>query len=131
MIADYLTGFDFNLPLIDAVNDPDIADVRSEIAALALGEDLDSGYYETQELAETFLEAAHEANAGISDPHSPARNRLADILDRGSPYQRCLFDAVATLPLADAASHLVWLTGLMRDRADMYRPVEAARLSTR
>lgn len=131
MIADYLAGFDFNLPLIDAVNDPDIADVRSGIAALALGEGLDSGYYETQELAEAFLEAAREANAGISDPHSPARERLADILDRGSPYQRCLFDAVATLPLADAASHLAWLTGVMRDRADMYRPVEAARLSTR
>ena len=58
MIADYLTGFDFSLPLIDAVNDPDIADVRSEIAALALEEGLDSGYYETQELAEAFLEAA-------------------------------------------------------------------------
>lgn len=131
MIADYLATFDFNLPLIDAVNDPDIADVRSEIAALALGEGLDAGYYDVQELAEAFLEAAREANAGISDPHSPARDRLADILDRASPYQRCLFDAVATLPLADAASHLVWLTGVMRDRADMYRPVEAARLSTR
>ena len=28
MIADYLATFDFNLSLIDAVNDPDIADVR-------------------------------------------------------------------------------------------------------
>ncbi|CAM8662726.1 hypothetical protein [Sphingobium cupriresistens] len=65
MIDDFLAGFDFNLPLIDAVNDPDLPDMRSEIAALALGEGLDSGYYETQELAETFLEAAREANAGI------------------------------------------------------------------
>lgn len=131
MIADYLATFDFNLSLIDAVNDPDIADVRSQIAALALGEGLDSGYYATQELAEAFLEAAREANAEITDPHSPAREKLVDILDSGPPYQRSLFDAVATLPLADAASHLAWLTGVMRDRADMYRPVEATRLSTR
>jgi len=131
MIADYLATFDFNLPLIDAVNDPDLTGVRSEIAALALGIGLDSGYYEAQELAEAFLDAAREANAEITDPNSPARNRLAEILDRGSTYQRCLFDKVATLPLADAASDLVWLAGLMRDRADMYRPVEAARLSTR
>lgn len=44
MIADYLTTFDFNMPLIDAVNDSDLTGVRSELAALALGEGLDSGY---------------------------------------------------------------------------------------
>jgi len=131
MIADYLASFDFNLPLIDAVNDPDLPGVRSEIAAVALGEDLDAGYYEVQELADAFLEAAREANAEITDPRSPAREHLAEILDRASSYQRGLFNAVAKLPLIDAASDLVWLTGLMRDRADMYRPVEAARLSTR
>ena len=131
MIADYLATFDFNLSLIDAVNDRDLTGVRSEIAALALGEGLDSGYYETQELAEAFLEAAREDNAEITDPNSPARNRLVEILDRGSSYQRCLFDKAATLPLPDAASDLAWLARLMRDRADMYRPVEAARLSTR
>ncbi|MDF0545444.1 MULTISPECIES: hypothetical protein [Sphingobium] len=131
MIASYLAGFDFNLPLVDAVNDPDLPAVRSQLAALAISESLEGGYYEAQELAEAFLEAAHEANAEINDPHSPARDRLVDILDRNSPYQRCLFDAVATLSLADAASHLVWLTGLMRDRTDMYRPVAAARLSIR
>ena len=131
MIADYLATFDFNMPIIDAVNDPDLAGARSELAALALGEGLDSGYYEAQELAEAFLEAAREANAEITDPESPARERLSNILDRGSSYQRHLFDKVATLPLAGAASDLVWLTALMRGRADMYRPVEAARLSTR
>lgn len=131
MIEDYLATFDFNMPIIDAVNDPDLAGARSELAALALGEGLDSGYYEAQELAEAFLDAAREANAEITDPGSPARERLSDILDRGSPYQRRLFDKVATLPFADAASDLVWLAALMRGRADMYRPVEAARRSTR
>lgn len=131
MIADYLATFDFNMPLIDAVNDLDLAYVRSELAALALGEDLDSGYYEARELAEAFLDVAREDNAEITDPDSLARERLADILNRGSPYQRRLFDKVAPLPLADAASDLVWLAALMRGRADMYRPVEAARLSTR
>ncbi len=131
MIANYLATFDFDLPLIDAVNDPDLVGVRSELAAFALGEGLDSGYYEAQELAEIFQEAAREADAGITDANSPARNQLADILDRSSSYQRRLFDAVATLPLADAASHLVWLTGVMRERADMYRPVAQARVSTR
>ena len=131
MIANYLAGYDFNLPLMDAVNDPDLEDMRSQLAALSLGEGLDGGYYESQELAEAFLDAAREANAGVTDPGSPARDRLVDLLNRGSPYQRRLFDAVAAFPLADAASHLVWLAGVMRDRADMYRPVAQARLSAR
>ncbi|KAJ8134832.1 hypothetical protein OY671_011955, partial [Metschnikowia pulcherrima] len=86
MIANYLAGFDFNSPLVDAVNDLDIADVRSEIAASALGEGLDGGYYEAQESAEAFSEAAREANAEITDPASPGRERSADILERNSPY---------------------------------------------
>lgn len=131
MIADYLAGFNFNLPLIDAVNDRDLPGVRSQIAAVALGEGLESGYYEVQELAEAFLEAAREGNAEITDPGSPAREHLAEILDRASPYQRGLFNTVAKLPLADAAGDLAWLTKLMRNRADMYRLVEAARISTR
>jgi hypothetical protein len=131
MIADYLAGFNFDLPLVDAVNDPNLAEVRSQLAALALGEGLDGGYYDAQELAEAFLDAAREANAGIADPDSPGRVRLAEILERGQTYQRCLFDAVAMLPLADAASHFVWLTGVMRERADMYRPVMEARSSMR
>lgn len=130
MIADYLATFDFSMPLIDAVNDPDLPGVRSELAALALGEGLDSGYYEAREVAEVFLDVLREANAEITDPHSPARNRLVELHDDGSPYQRRLIDRVETLPLAEAAFDLVWLADLMRGRADMYRPVQAARLST-
>ena len=51
MIESYLATFDFNMPLIDAVNDGDLPGVRSELSALTLGEGLDSGYYEARELA--------------------------------------------------------------------------------
>src|SRR3546814_17178663 len=108
MIADYLATFDFNMPLIDAVNDPDLAGMRSAIAALALGEGLDSGYYEARELAEVFLDAAREATAEIAAPNSPASARLADLLDRGSSYMRCMFATVQTLTLATAPSDTFW-----------------------
>lgn len=127
MIREFLSGFDFNLPLNDAAVDPDLPLVRRRLASLAAGEALDHGYYEAQELAEAFLGAAGEANAEITDPDSPARTRLHDILDRDLAYQHELFDAVCELPLADAAAHLVWLAGLMRDRADMAPVVDAAR----
>ncbi|WP_298673170.1 hypothetical protein [uncultured Sphingomonas sp.] len=127
MIEKYLAEYDFDLPLDDAAVDPDIVFVRRKLATIARSEGLDGGYYEAQELAEAFLEAAFEANAEITDPDSPGRVKMSDILDRGVPYQRAMFDAVAHLPLADAASHLVWLADLMKARADMYRPVIAAR----
>ncbi|GLT01043.1 hypothetical protein GCM10007897_24340 [Sphingobium jiangsuense] len=131
MIETYLADYDFNLPIEDAVADPDLPAVRARLASLARGEGLDGGYYEAQELAEAFLEAAREANAGNEDPDSPARVRLSDILDRAGDYQGVLFDEVAALPLADAAAHLCWLAELMRGRADMYRPVMAARALVR
>jgi len=129
MIDDFLAGFDFNLPLDDAAVDPELVFVRRKLAHIARSEGLDGGYYEAQELADAFLAAAREANAGIEEPESPARRHLKDILDRGISYQQALFDEVGHLPLPDAAAHLSWLTELMRSRADMFRPVEAARQS--
>jgi len=125
MIRDYLAAYDFNLPLDDAAIDPELPMVRRRLASLAASEGLDGGYYECQELAEAFLEAAREANADIEDDDSPARTRLRNILERGLAYQRELFEEVCALPLADAAAHLCWLADLMKKRADMARPVAA------
>ena len=105
MIRDYLASYDFNLPLDDAAVDPELPLVRRRLASLAASEGLNGGYYEAQELAETFLDAAREANAEIAENDSPARVRLRDILDRDLDYQRELFEEVCDLPLAEAAAH--------------------------
>lgn len=125
MIRDYLASYDYNLPLDDAAADPDLPLVRRRLASLAASEGLDGGYYEAQELAEAFLDAAREANSGIGEDDSPARVRLRDILERDLAYQQELFQEVCELPLADAASHLVWLSDLMKKRVDMARPIAA------
>lgn len=123
MIRDYLATYDFNLPLDDAAVDPDLPLVRRRLASLATAEGLNAGYYEAQELAEAFLDAAREANAEVGDDDSPARLRLREILDRDLEYQRELFEEVCALPLADAAAHLCWLTDVMKRRVDMARPI--------
>jgi hypothetical protein len=129
MIQHFLAGYDFNLPLNDAAVDPELPWARRRLASLAAAEGLDAGYYEAQELADAFLEAACEANEGVEEVSSPARQRLRSILDRGSGYQRELFDELCALPLADAAAHLVWLTAIMRDRGDMHGLVTEAQRS--
>ena len=127
MIETYLAEYDFDLPIEDAAADPELPAPRARLALLARGEGLDSAYYQAQELAEAFLDMAREANAGNEDPESPARERMTDILDRAEGYQRALYDEVAALPLSEAAAHLCWLAELMKNRADMYRPVMAVR----
>ncbi|WP_150293696.1 hypothetical protein [Sphingobium estronivorans] len=123
MIRDFVATYDFNLPLNDAAVDPELPLVRRRLASLAASEGLDGGYYEAQELAEAFLDAAREANEEIEDDDSPARRRLRDILERDLDYQREMFGEVCELPLADAAAHLCWLTDLMKRRVDMARPI--------
>ncbi|MHA3790534.1 hypothetical protein [Sphingomonas sp. YL-JM2C] len=126
-IQQFLANYDFDLQLSDALADPDLPETRRLLAAIGRDEGLDGGYYEAQELAEVFLEAAHEANAGVTDDDSPARVRMREILGRRLDYQREMFEVVALLPLADAAADLCWLTALMKDRADMHGPVSRAR----
>lgn len=126
MIRDYLATYDFNLPLDDAAVDPELPLARRRLASLAASESLNGGYYEAQELAEAFLDAAREANAGIEEDDSPARVRLRDILERDLDYQRELFEEVCELPLAEAAAHLVWLADLMKRRVDMAPLISAA-----
>jgi hypothetical protein len=126
-IEDFLVGYDFDLQLADAAADPELPETRRLLAAIGRSEGLDGGYYEARELAEVFLEAAHEANAEVTDPESPARERLREILERNLDYQHELFQIVALLPLADAAADLCWLTSIMKDRADMHDPVAKAR----
>lgn len=123
MIRDYVATYDYNLPLNDAAVDPELPLVRRRLASLAANEGLNGGYYEAQELAEAFLEAAREANEEIKDDDSPARQRLRNILARDLDYQREMFEEVCEMPLADAAAHLCWLTDLMKRRVDMARPI--------
>lgn len=127
MIQDYLSTFDFNLALDDAAADPSLELVRRRLASAAAAEGLDAGYYEAQELAEVFLDAAHEINAEIMDEDSPARTRMREILDRSTAYQDELFELVCALPLAAGAAHLCWLADIMKHRADMFLPVSEAR----
>ncbi|WP_255245664.1 hypothetical protein [Sphingobium sp. D43FB] len=93
-----LTNYDFNLPLIDAVNDPDMPDIRCELAALSLGQGLDSGYYAAKEMADAVTLIWSEAQDQVPLSHGEAIRHLGDILARDDEgYQRFLYGAVGGL----------------------------------
>lgn len=66
-VADLLWGYDFELPLRDALNDPGLDPARRALAALAIGTSLDDGHLAALELAQAAEQFAADRQAGVSD----------------------------------------------------------------
>jgi hypothetical protein len=123
----WFDGYDFNLPLVDVANDPDLDERRRMLAAAGLREGLDGGYYEAQALAEAVLALAMAENGGGLAAEARASATLDGLLGADEAgYQRALHALVADLPAADAAAHLSWVARQMGARADMCRVVKAS-----
>lgn len=122
-----LYGYDFELPLRDALNDPGLDPARRALAALAIGTRLDDGHLAALELAEAAGQLAADREAGISDEVGQGAARIRTIL--GAPcddYQRALWYAVSRQAPEAAAGHLRWLAELMHGRAAMFRVIRGS-----
>lgn len=117
----WLATYNHNLPLLDVVNDPEASDIDARLAALSLGECLDSGYYDAEALADAVSHLWAEMACGIKSDDSEARLELSDLLSRGGAYTHVLYDEVKTLSARCAALHLYDHAKRMLDRADMAR----------
>lgn len=117
----WLATYDPNLPLLDVVNDPEASDIDARLAALSLGEGLDSGYYDAEALADAVSHLWAEMACGIDNDDSEGRRELADLLSRGGDYTHVLYDQVKVLSARSAALHLYDHAKRMGDRADMAR----------
>jgi hypothetical protein len=124
----YLEPYDWNLPLKDALNDRLLSADRRGLAAAAMRQDLDDGYYAAAELLEAFRALERDIGAGVR-PHAPSEGeaRVNHILEgEGDDYQRRLYYLLAERPVAEAVRDLEWLVALMKDRAGMYRTLRQA-----
>ncbi|MBV1686429.1 hypothetical protein KRR38_01765 [Novosphingobium sp. G106] len=117
----WLATYNYNLPLLDVVNDPDANDIDARLAALSLGESLDSGYYDAEALADAVSHLWAEVACGIEDDGSEARTELTELLGRAGAYTHILYDEVKQLSPRSAALHLYDHSKRMMDRADMAR----------
>lgn len=130
MIESYFAGYDYNLPLRDAEKDPTLSPRRRMLASIGCHVGLDSGYYDAQALAAALLELARERNDDGVDGNREAMDNLESLLARDDlGFQKALHRIIAIVPAADAAADLCWLTDLMRQRADMARPLRAMGLN--
>lgn len=123
-----LEPYDWNLPLKDALDDRALSADRRGLAAAAMRQDLDDGYYGAAELLEAFRALERDIDAGVR-PHaySEGEARMNHILEGdGDDYQRRLYYLLAERPVADAVKDLEWLVDLMKGRAGMYRTLRRA-----
>ena len=118
-----LEPYDWNLPLLDALNDQSLSADRRALAVAAMRQGLDDGYYAAAELLEAFRALEDDIDTGVRpDTYSEGEDRLKHILEAdGDDYQRRLYYLLAERPVADAARDLEWLVALMKARAGMYR----------
>lgn len=123
-----LYGYDFELPLRDALNDPGLDPTRRALAVLAIGTKLDDGHLAALELAETAGQLAADREAGVSDEAGQGAARIRTILGAlCDDYQRALWFAVSRHAPETAAGHLRWLAKVMGDRAAMFRVIRENR----
>jgi hypothetical protein len=125
MIRSLLAGYDFNLPLQDALDDPTLSADRRALAAVSMREGLDDALFSAHELLEAFRTLETDQRLGITAQTSEGAAAVdAILMADGDDYQRRLYWMLSASAVADAISDLVWLTELLRGRAVMHRAVQ-------
>ena len=123
----YLAWYDFELPLRDALNDPELDLVRRALAPIAVGTSLDDGHLAAAELAGAARQLATDRAAGVPDQAGEGVRRLRSILvAECDDYQRALWCTVSRCRPDLAADHLAWLAELMRARASMFLAIRGS-----
>lgn len=119
----FLEPYDWNLPLKDALDDPSNSADRRALAAAAMRQDLDDGYYAAAEVLDAFRALESDIESGIGPFNlSEGEARVKHILEgEGDDYQRRLYFLLAERPVSEAIGDLEWLVSLMKGRAGMFR----------
>ena len=127
LITGMLAGYDFNLPLNDALDDPALSADRRALAAVSMRQGLDDALFSAHELLEAFCTLETDVRLKVVPGKSAGSAAIDQILQgEGDDYQRRLYWILSEVGVAEAVLDLVWLTELLRGRARMYRALAEA-----
>lgn len=82
-LGELLAAYDFELPLRDALDDPELAPVRRALAMLAIGTGLDDGHLAAAQLAQAAGRLAADRKAGVPDERGEGARAMRRILAAG------------------------------------------------
>jgi len=116
-VAGAMRSYDYDLPLMDVLNDPKSSVDRRILAGATVGVALDTAYLAISEMEEAF--SALLKDQASSNPRGEGYLMLEDILSTRNPFQMRLWYLLHDTPLAQAASDLGWLRSLTYRRGQM------------
>lgn len=129
MLATYLNDYDFNLPLMDALDNSGLSVMCRLLAGASMDTKLSDGYYSAMEVLEAFrcLEADKDARV---DPEDSLGSAMIEHLlaGEGDDYQRRLYYLVSEAPVSEAVSDLKWLTDVLAARVKMLKVFDQHRI---
>ena len=122
MFVSFLHDYDYNMPLMDALGDPELPVMRRLLAGASMDVGLDNAYYSTGELVEVFQKLSADKAAKIDPKQSVGAAHLDHVLlGEGDDYQRRLFWLLSETDVDVALLDLNWLMQLLGQRASMSR----------
>lgn len=110
-----MKGYDYEMLLVDALNDPDVSTSKRLLAGAVIGEGLDTAYFATSEMLEAFVEL--EADVRTGQRHGQGFLSLEEILQAKNPLQMRLWYLLHEAAIPQAMMDLSWLKSLAYQRA--------------
>ncbi|WP_327195325.1 hypothetical protein, partial [Sphingomonas sp. LH128] len=120
-MKDVLEGYNYDLPLSDAMNDVELRPVRRLLAGALMGESLDAGYFATREMADAYYDLWNDVRKGVR--YGEGYVAFEEILKDKSPLQMKLWYLTCKRDLKETVKDMRWLAILANRRAYMARAV--------
>ncbi len=128
-LTDAMKSYDYDLPLLDALNDPELSPDRRVLAGSLIGEALDKAYLSVGEMEEAFSTLANDLARNVHD--GEGRAMVEAILADRLPLQMRLWYVLHETELTQAAQDLGWLKALAYRRGRMTAVMQEANLPAR
>ena len=126
-IQDAMRGYDYDLPLRDVLNDPEMPDDRRVLAGATIGIGLDTAYFAIGELLEAFSTLANDLSNAVRE--GEGCKDLEEILRDKNPFQMRLWYLLYDTTLDQARSDLAWLKALTYQRGRAAKVMRDEKLS--
>ncbi|ALR22851.1 MULTISPECIES: hypothetical protein [Sphingobium] len=120
-MKDVLEGYNYDLPLMDAMNDVELRPVRRLLAGALMGESLDAGYFATREMADAYFDLWNDNRKGVR--YGEGYLAFEEILKDKNPLQMKLWYLTCERDLQETVKDMRWLAILANRRAYMARAV--------
>lgn len=130
MLPHYLTDYNFNLPLDDALADPELSITRRILAGASCDTQLQDGYFSAYEMMEAFKVLVQDRWANVDPEESLGSAMIEHLLaGEGDDYQRRIYYMISEIDVNEAFADLTWLVDLLRKRVGMLDAFDGVRVA--